>query len=101
MNNKTGSMVYAKITGRGEFPIDMLRYDLCSPATEEDSNLIRRTFYGLNYNWIVIVKRPLLERRLKNNPVFTYGRWQSFGCNIVEVNSCYESRMVKPEVIAG
>lgn len=93
MNKK---IIYAKVSGHGEFPIDMLRYDLCSPATEEDSNLIRRTINNhSNNNWVVVVKRPLLERRAKNDPVFTIGRWQSFGCKIVEVGSPYENREIE------
>lgn len=93
MNKK---IIYAKVSGHGEFPIDMLRYDLCSPATEEDSNSIRRTINNYsNNNWVIFVKRPLLERRAKNDVVFTIGRWQSFGCKIVEVSSPYENREVE------
>lgn len=32
------------VEGRGEFPIDMMRYDSCCPATEMDSGIISRTF---------------------------------------------------------
>lgn len=89
----TNKIIYAKVTGRGEFPIDMLRYDLCSPATEEDSNLIRRTINNHDHNnWAIFIKRPLLERRAKKDVIFTVGRWQSFGCKIVEVSSPYVSR---------
>lgn len=31
------------VRGRGEFPIDMLRYDRSSPYSENDSNAISRT----------------------------------------------------------
>jgi|688.fasta_scaffold68742_5 hypothetical protein len=84
-------IIYARISGRGEFPVDMLRRDLCSPATEEDSGLISSTFKSFD-KWVIFVKRPLLERRRKNDPVFTIGRWNSFGCEIVEVSSPYQDR---------
>jgi hypothetical protein len=86
-------IIYAKITGTGHFPVDMLRYDLCSPATEEDSHLIENTFNIYAKNWVIFVKRPLLERRKKTDQVFTYGRWQSFGCQIEEVDSPYGKRL--------
>ena len=74
--------VYAKITGRGEFPMDMLRYDSCSPATESDSYLIARTFHDFD-KWEIFVKcRPLEKKR---SP-WTVGRWESFGCKIEEVD---------------
>lgn len=70
--------VYAKISGRGEFPLDMLRRDSCSPATEEDSRLIARTFGGRSDSWEIHVKCRPLD---KNSP-WTVGRWESFRCKI-------------------
>jgi len=32
---------YAVITGSGDFPLDMLRYDRCCPYQETDSYTIR------------------------------------------------------------
>jgi hypothetical protein len=32
------------VQGQGHFPIDMLRYDACFPASEHDSALIYETF---------------------------------------------------------
>ena len=85
-------IIYSRVSGRGEFPIDMLRRDLCSPATEEDSGLISNTFKSFD-KWVIFVKRPLLERRRKNDQVFTIGRWNSFGCEIVEVSSANQDRI--------
>lgn len=87
-------IVYAKITGSGNFPIDMLRYDSCCPATEEDSYAIGNTLNNYEKNWVVFVKKILLERRRKNSSVFTEGRWQSFGCQIEEVDSPYGKRLI-------
>jgi hypothetical protein len=93
-----GEVVYAKIMGSGEFPLDMLRYDSCSPATEEDSGIIRGTF-GIERwgNWCVLVKKVLRVKRNKSEKVFTYGRWNSFGCAIQETDNAYSDRGV-PEV---
>lgn len=97
-----GEVVYAKIMGSGEFPLDMLRYDSCSPATEEDSGIIRSTFdwHRSNLtdgNWVVLVKKVLREKRRKNDNVFTAGRWNSFGCSIQEVENQFE-RGIAPDV---
>lgn len=79
-------VVYGMVMGSGEFPLDMLRYDSCSPAKESDSSLIASTFR--NYDkWTIFVKRILLERRKKDDKIFTTGRWESFGCKITEVDS--------------
>lgn len=79
-------IVYGMVMGNGEFPIDMLRYDACSPAKESDSGLIAESFrnYG---KWTIFVKKTLLERRKKDSKIFTVGRWESFGCKITEVDS--------------
>lgn len=104
---KTGDIVYAKVMGSGEFPLDMLRYDGCSPATEEDSNLIRRTIsqpYGnwsyreeskdgqLHtvvdcHNWVIMIQKVLRERVKPTDNLFTIGRWNSFGCAINETDN--------------
>ena len=72
---------YAKITGRGYFPIDMLRRDSCSPASEVDSGVISETFKK-HTNWTVFVKC-----RTESKTPWTVGRWESFGCKIEEVTT--------------
>lgn len=97
---KTADIVYAKVMGSGEFPIDMLRYDCCSPATEEDSNLIARSLRHDRFaiangvaaheqpaNWVIMVKKVLRERNRRNPRMFTVGRWNSFGCSINETDN--------------
>lgn len=95
-----GEVIYAKIMGSGEFPLDMLRYDSCSPATEEDSGIIRSTFAGVGWygNWCVLVKKVLRVKRNKSEKVFTYDRWNSFGCAIQETNSGIHNDRRVPEV---
>jgi hypothetical protein len=75
-------MKYAIIQGRGEFPVDMLRYDSCYPNSERDSSLITSTFDSWTKTprerWSICVKSA------SENP-WTFGRWSSFGVNIIDV----------------
>lgn len=64
----------ATITGRGAFPIDMLRYDTCWPVSSEDASKIRRSIEDVPHRWSI---RVTTSRR-----GFTDGRWESFGCGI-------------------
>ncbi len=61
------------VIGRGEFPIDMLRYDSAYPVTEDDSRVIgQRT-----YEWD---RGVLLQHRgVQKDWEPTLGRWKSFG----------------------
>lgn len=89
----------AKISGRGQFPIDMLRYDSCSPATETDSILIGSTFeiYGV---WEIYVKVRPLSKSKGHNP-WTVDRWASFGvkCQPLDVSSPPSNR--ETDIILG
>lgn len=67
-------MRYAIIVGSGPFPIDMLRYDCCSPATEEDSHLIEKSMNDYK-RWEICVISNLKRK-------WTSGRWHSFSCSI-------------------
>lgn len=74
----------AKITGRGEFPIDMLRYDRACPYSETDSYTIRDSqggglvLMGKPDTWDVTVVRYVTTKDQK----WTVARWQSFGVSI-------------------
>lgn len=71
----------AIITGRGKFPIDMLRYDSCYPASEMDSIKIM-TSHEEYCKWSIrVAKRPI-----NRQDDFTIARWESFGCNVEIVN---------------
>ena len=71
MEQETAFITRFFVIGDGEFPIDMLRYDRCFPATEEDTWEITRSF-----------RDPLAKRRIElirvgRNPVGpTVERWQ-------------------------
>lgn len=75
--------VVAVVTGSGQFPVDMLRYDSCYPASETDSGIIASTF--TNYGtWRVHVRMRPLEKK-KDKKYWTVGRWESFG---VKIENC-------------
>jgi hypothetical protein len=67
-----------EVEGTGAFPIDMLRYDACYPATEGDSHIITATMHrgGVTANTVTLKtadpKRPP-----------TVERWRSFGWTLV------------------
>jgi hypothetical protein len=62
------------VSGSGEFPADMLRYDACWPRRQED---VTEAFPG--------GPRPRLERRsvgMASHKLPTVGRWESFGWSV-------------------
>jgi len=67
------------VRGKGHFPIDMLRYDACHPATQED------------VAWMASEheERELMLRRIGTNKQWkpTAERWSSFGWVVTEVYS--------------
>lgn len=77
--------IYALIRGHGRFPVDMLRYDNCSPALESDSYAIINTFNDWS-DYEIIVKK-MVPRGYSDK--FTVGRWESFGCTLEIVDSPY------------
>ena len=75
------------------FPLDMLRYDTCVPASESDANLIRytiedhvETLKSLGWNGTVLLRR--FERDGAGQP--TDARWRSFGWEIVSLTDVNE-----------
>ncbi len=61
------------VRGRGQFPIDMLRYDSCWPYTSMDSSYISDESGG---------REVTLLTNSPNAP--THGRWKSFTWAVVE-----------------
>lgn len=63
------------------FPIDMMRYDACRPASEQDSGAITRTFdAGAGKSEPVQMRSDCTENRHWEP---TAGRWDSFGWEVV------------------
>lgn len=63
------------VTGEGAFPFDMLRYDKCWPAWEDQSNLLGTVgAFGTRRNITLSgLKQP------------TVARWKSYGWEVREV----------------
>lgn len=72
----------ATVTFNGRFPIDMLRYDRCYPKTETDSHVIQDSLSGEHNIKDQIVHIVKLDWRKNPLECFTFGRWQSFCCQI-------------------
>jgi hypothetical protein len=69
------------VVGKGAFPIDMLRYDNCWPATADDSAMIplsSRSDYGTS-------PRDAIPIKLRGLLPPTEARWNSFGWRVFEV----------------
>ena len=72
------SVIYT-VTGRGQFPIDMLRYDCAWPLTGDDAAHITESFgadVGIR-RWTVT-----LESDMPRPAYPCIARWTSFGCQV-------------------
>ena len=71
-----------EVTGGGEFPFDMLRYDSAWPASEADSRKIAQSYSAPDEE-----SRPKQRTvRLKTRTRVTNRRWESFGWSVVRVD---------------
>jgi hypothetical protein len=72
---KKGERFTFTVEGRGQFPVDMLRYDCCWPASEaHDSPAIALTLNDGDAYFKP--RRVVLSTHYDNAP--TIGRWKSF-----------------------
>lgn len=72
---------YAAVIGSGPFPFDMLRYDFCAPASEEDSHKLATPTHDVGEYMklrIVIVRRVVGQAGQ-----WTPDRWASFTWKLV------------------
>jgi hypothetical protein len=89
LNQKPTHRHVAEITGTGQFPLDMLRYDRAAPWEEVDSSMIERTLNPMidrRGEWKIRITR-LGEARAG----WSLGRWDSYKCQVREING-YEPR---------
>lgn len=64
------------VEGGGEFPLDMLRYDQCYPASESDAHAMRHER-----------QRQITLTRVSVNPDQpTFRRWDSFVWRVVSID---------------
>lgn len=76
------------VEGRCAFPIDMLRYDCCYPATEQDAHNIENINDAMvdsrkEKPYRVTVETPR-NKRDHGKFIVTEGRWESFNWKLVE-----------------
>lgn len=67
-----------EVTGHGDFPYDMLRYDGCYPARSEDASQLEHHTDPMKARTVRLVMR--VAGGFKDEP--TAGRWASFGWKI-------------------
>lgn len=64
------------VTGSGAFPLDMLRYDECWPATADDATYIGRS-------WARGTGRSRITLITHDRTAPARDRWESFGWQVV------------------
>ena len=65
--------IYLVVTGKGEVPFDMLRYDCCFPDSPEDAARMHVDWTNRNYT------RAIILAKYDKMGGFTPARWSSFG----------------------
>lgn len=65
--------------GSGQFPLDMLRYDCCFPASQNDVATISKTLHRPGNELHTVTLRYVREYK-PNGP--TDARWESFGWHV-------------------
>ena len=65
-----------KVEGRGTFPVDMLRYDQCWPATTDAAMSIVHLDYS-----------KVREAEMVSHRQPTPARWESFGWKVTSSNT--------------
>lgn len=87
-----------KVQGRSNFPLDMLRYDACYPASNSNPDAVSEIGLSLDIHY-----KMLYEQEHKVDRIFevelvrqgsckegckpTVGRWESFGWTVVAQHS--------------
>ena len=63
----------------GRFPLDMLRYDCCYPASQEDAEAMAY------YPDVKQAEKSIMVCKITDSKIdsFTPDRWRSFGCEII------------------
>jgi len=69
----------ATISGRGPFPFDMLRHDLCHPSTTSDAQIMGSI---PDYNHFTANVETWTLQVTTHKNTFTEARWNSFGVGI-------------------
>jgi hypothetical protein len=70
------------VTGRGRFPLDMLRYDACYPSDQEAATLMDHTFA---YGGFKGDPNPTSIKLRSRTGAPTPERWSSFGWKVSDL----------------
>mgnify|MGYP001613391845 CR=1 FL=1 len=77
---KTHLRTEITVQGKGPFPIDMLRYDDCTPATEVNARHIQRSYEREAWKEATQIE---LHRFSFDGRKATTARWASFGWKVI------------------
>lgn len=69
-----------KVKYKNSFPLDMLRYDRCYPATQQDVSVIMLISPHIEFE--VEIQRIIFDKKQLPSE-----RWNSFGCTIHSVHT--------------
>lgn len=73
-------LVRFKVEGTWPFPVDMLRYDCCFPASQADVVRIEEMMVAPDYGKVTIELEAVHHSRWAP----TSARWESFGWRVIE-----------------
>ena len=71
------------VTGKGHFPLDMLRHDRACPFSTFDSESMYYTFFPGSSRDVKSIELVCTGERYTNRP--TVARWKSFGWTVSDV----------------
>jgi hypothetical protein len=82
-------VTYFEVTGTGNFPFDMLRYDTCFPARQEDTARFLEPERDKGAMKKFKSQRSIRLCALSHNPKWspTFQRWASFGWGVTRVEA--------------
>jgi hypothetical protein len=74
------------VRGRGEFPLDMLRYESCWPYSGEDVAHIEPSYATAQNREELAMREVRLCKYAssKRGPFVTIGRWDSFNWQVIK-----------------
>ena len=97
------SVLVVHVAG-AEALIDMLRYDRCVPATEVESHKIMRLMtdnYGARRAEDEVARDRVIRliRYAANDNPATKGRWESFGCRVLDERNPEAEQLTEAEAL--
>jgi hypothetical protein len=90
MATKPAKVLPFTVEGPGEFPIDMLRFDVCGFAAPADEEAAGKGYRDPDFQG-ARRKVTLLSTSLNLHNKPTVGRWESFGWKVINVGRVFQS----------